>query len=143
MVCSLPGSSVYGDSPGTNTKVGCYALLQGIFPTQGLNPGLPHYKRILYCLSHQGSPRPIPSPEDLSDPGVKLESPALQADSLLAELPRRIGYSSVHTLDRRPLLDIFHANIFTQSTDCFLILYQCLLKCKALDFMKSVFLLFF
>ena len=34
---SPPGSSVYGDSPGTNTRVGCYALLQGIFPTQGLS----------------------------------------------------------------------------------------------------------
>ena len=35
--CSSPGSSVHGDSPGKNTRVGCYALLQGIFPTQGLN----------------------------------------------------------------------------------------------------------
>ena len=37
-----PGSSVHGDSPGKNTGVGCHALLQGIFPTQGSNPGLPH-----------------------------------------------------------------------------------------------------
>ena len=37
--CSL-GSSVHGDSPGKNTGVGCHSLLQGIFPTQGLNPGL-------------------------------------------------------------------------------------------------------
>ena len=33
--CSLPGSSVHGDSPGKNTGVGCHALLQGIFQTQG------------------------------------------------------------------------------------------------------------
>ena len=33
--CSPAGSSVHGDSPGTNTGVGCHALLQGIFPTQG------------------------------------------------------------------------------------------------------------
>ena len=33
--CSLPGSSVCGDSPGKNTGVGCHALFQGIFPTQG------------------------------------------------------------------------------------------------------------
>ena len=39
MDCSLPGSSVHGDSPGKNTRVGCHALFQGIFPTQGLNPG--------------------------------------------------------------------------------------------------------
>ena len=38
--CSLPGSSVLGASPGKNTGVGCHALLQGIFPTQGSNPGL-------------------------------------------------------------------------------------------------------
>jgi len=55
MDCSLPGSSVYGDSPGKNTGVGCHALLQEIFPTQGLNPGLLHYRRILYQLSYQGS----------------------------------------------------------------------------------------
>ena len=48
----LPGSSVHGDSPGKNTGVGCHALLQGIFPTQGSNPGLPHCNQILYHLSH-------------------------------------------------------------------------------------------
>ena len=44
------------ESPGKNTGVGCHALLQGIFPTPGSNPGLPHCRRILYRLSHQGSP---------------------------------------------------------------------------------------
>ena len=43
------------DFPGKSTGVGCHFLLQRIFPTQGLNPGLPHYRQILYCLSHQGS----------------------------------------------------------------------------------------
>ena len=42
------------DSPGKNTGVGCHALLQGIFPAQGSNPGLPHCGQIPYCLSHQG-----------------------------------------------------------------------------------------
>ena len=37
-----PGSSVHGDSPGKNTGVDCHDLLQGIFPTQGSNPDLPH-----------------------------------------------------------------------------------------------------
>ena len=55
--CSLPGSSVHVDSPGKNTGVSCHALLQGIFPTQGSNPGFPHCRKILHCLSHQGSPR--------------------------------------------------------------------------------------
>ena len=45
--CSLPGPSVHRDSPGKNTGVGCHALPQGIFPTQGLNPGLLHCRRIL------------------------------------------------------------------------------------------------
>ena len=38
--CGPPGSSVHADSPGKNTGVGCHALLQGIFPTQGSNPGI-------------------------------------------------------------------------------------------------------
>ena len=41
--------------PGKSTRVGCHFLLQGIFPAQGLNPGLPHCRQTLYCLSHQGS----------------------------------------------------------------------------------------
>ena len=56
MDCRLPGSSVHGSSPDNNTGIGCCALLKGIFPTHGLNPGLPHCRWILYCLSHQGSP---------------------------------------------------------------------------------------
>ena len=40
-----------------STGVGCHFLLQGIFPTQGSNPGLPHYRQTLYRLSHQGSLR--------------------------------------------------------------------------------------
>ena len=44
------------DSPGKNIDVGSHALPQGIFPTQGSNPGLPHCRQILYCPSSQGSP---------------------------------------------------------------------------------------
>ena len=43
------------DFPGNNTGVGSYSLLQGIFPTHALNPGLLHCRQILYCLIHQGS----------------------------------------------------------------------------------------
>ena len=55
--CGPPGSSCPWDFPGKNTGVGCHFLLQGIFPTQGLNP------RLLYCqadslpLSYLGSPK--------------------------------------------------------------------------------------
>ena len=44
------------NSPGRNTGVGSLSLLQGIFPTQGSNPGLPHCRWNLYQLSHKGSP---------------------------------------------------------------------------------------
>ena len=57
----LPGSSVYGDSPGKNTGVGCHVLLQGIFLIQGANLGLLHCRQILYHLSQ------IPWPTCLSD----------------------------------------------------------------------------
>ena len=45
------------DFPGKNTGVGCHFLLQEIFPTLGLNPGLPHCRQTLYRLSHQGNPK--------------------------------------------------------------------------------------
>ena len=57
MDCSPSGSSVYGihqASPGRNIGVGCHALLQGIFLTQGSNLGLMHCRWILYHLSYQG-----------------------------------------------------------------------------------------
>ena len=45
------------NSPGQNTGEGSLCLLQGIFPTQGMNPGLPHCRQILHQQSHQGGPR--------------------------------------------------------------------------------------
>ena len=42
-----PGFLVHGASPGKNTGVGCYVLLRGVFPSQGLNPGLPRCRQIL------------------------------------------------------------------------------------------------
>ena len=72
MGCTLPGSSAHGIFQARVLEWGAIAfsdglyspwnssghcLLQGIFPTQGLNPGLPHDRQILYQLSHQGSPK--------------------------------------------------------------------------------------
>ena len=54
MDCNLPGSSVHGYSLGKNAEVGCCALHQRIFPTQGSNPGLPHCSQVPYHLSHLG-----------------------------------------------------------------------------------------
>ena len=56
MDCSPPGSSVHGDFPGQNTAVGCHFLLQGIFSTQGWNPGLLHWQADSSPGFHLGSP---------------------------------------------------------------------------------------
>ena len=52
--CSPPGSSVHGILQARTLEWGSLSLLQRIFPTQGLNPGLPHCRWILYHLSHLG-----------------------------------------------------------------------------------------
>ena len=59
---SLRSHGLYSpwNSPDQNTGVGSLSLLQGVFPTQGWNPGLPCGRRILYQLSHQGSPEVAP-----------------------------------------------------------------------------------
>ena len=74
------------NSLGQNTGVGRFSLLQGIFSTQELNPGLPHSRWILYQLSHKGSPKILewvayPFSRDLPNPGIETGSPALQVDS--------------------------------------------------------------
>ena len=63
--------------PGKNTGVGCHFLLQGIFPTQGLNPGLS-------CLTCFGRQVLYQSPGDLPDPGV-------EPGSLMSHLLRQAG----------------------------------------------------
>ena len=82
------------NSPDQNTGVDSLSLLQGIFLTQGSNPGLLHCRQILYQLSHKKSPpsqqphkirTTFPSPGDLPNPGTEPMSPTLQADSLPAE----------------------------------------------------------
>ena len=53
------------DSPGKNTGMGSHSLLQGIFPTQGSNPGLLHYRRSVNHLSYQGNPsKSKPDPKE-------------------------------------------------------------------------------
>ena len=74
-----------------NTGLGSLSLLQGIFPTQGLNPDLLHSRRILYQLNHKGRPEILelvayPFFSGSSWPGIKLGSPALRVDSLPIEL---------------------------------------------------------
>ena len=72
-----------------------YSLNQGIFPTQGSSPGLPHCRWILYRLSHQESPWTLewvasPFSRGSSNPGIKPGSSTLQVHSLPAELPGKL-----------------------------------------------------
>ena len=87
-----------------NTAVGCQSLLQGIFPTQGLNPCLLHCRQILYHLSRQGS-----SPDSV----VTLERLPFDGPGLLSSLRPNI-WTQVRQLDstvdvgrahQRPLMD--------------------------------------
>ena len=55
-LCDPMDYTVHGILQVQNTGVGSLSLLRGIFPTQGLNPGLLHCRWILYQLSHKGSP---------------------------------------------------------------------------------------
>ena len=78
------------NSPGQSTGVGSLSLLQGIFPTQGSNPGLLHCRQILCQLNHKGSPRILewvayPFFRGSFWPRNQTGSPALQVDSLLTE----------------------------------------------------------
>ena len=100
-------------SPGQNTGVGSLSLLQGIFPTQGLNPGLLHRRWILYQLSHKGSPRILEwvvypfsrgSSRTRNQAGV---SPAWQVDSLPTELsgkPLYLWFLIKQRTQRPPML---------------------------------------
>ena len=72
-------------------------------PTQGLNPGLPRCRWILYHLSHQGSPRILewvayPFSRGSSHPGIKPRSPTLQADFSLSESPGKYKHFYCLTL---------------------------------------------
>ena len=64
---SLRPHVLYGpwNSPSQNTGMGSLSLLQGVFPTQGSNPGLLHCRRILYLLCYEGSKK---LNKDLNDP---------------------------------------------------------------------------
>ena len=77
------------NSPGQNTGVGSCSLLQGIFPTQGLNQGLLHRRQILYQLSYQGSP----CRKKLYESGLQLaQITSIWSDSLVRT--KSHGYSN-------------------------------------------------
>ena len=77
------------NSPGQNTRVVSLSLLQGIFPTQGSNPGLPHCRWVLYQLSHKGIPRLLewePSPSPVIFPTQELNWGLLHCRQILYQL---------------------------------------------------------
>ena len=96
------------NSLGQNTGAGSYSLLQGISPTQGSNPGLPHCRQTLYTSWAKWSPRilewvvyPFSSRSSLSR--NQITSLALQLDSLPAGLPGKPHYITLTVLWRRLL----------------------------------------
>ena len=74
MDCSLTRFLRPWDFPGKNTGVGCHFLLQEIFPTQGLNPGLPHCRQTLYRLSHQGRSKVLSIAGRITDSDYQIHS---------------------------------------------------------------------
>ena len=93
-------------SPRKNTRADCHALLQGIVPTPGRNPGLPHCRQILHQLSQQGSPRIL---EWVACPFSRGSSRSSHrtgvscvADSLPAELPGKPMLSQIDSLYLKP-----------------------------------------
>ena len=84
---SPPGSSVHGVSPGKNTGLGCHALLQGIFPTQGSNPRLLcllHWQVVSSPLAPPGKPQALQSPpnSEIVRRGVIINSFPVDFDAL-------------------------------------------------------------
>ena len=93
-----PGfSSGSWNSPGKNTGVGCHSLLQGIFPTQGLNPGLLHRRQILYHLGYRiVRQTACPGSNNTMDPSF------LSDGSLILRFPSHL-YQAVSPWDSPPL----------------------------------------
>ena len=98
------------NSPGQNTGVGSLSLLQGIFPTQGSNPGLPsllYCRQILYQLSHKGSPTILGwvaycFSSGSSQPKNQTRVSRLAGGSLPTELSRRPVYKAAYTKPSSP-----------------------------------------
>ena len=100
---SLQAHGLYSswNSPGQNTGMGSLSLLQGIFPTQGSNPDLPHCRQILYLLRQKGSPRILEWVASRFSRGSSWHRSwtrvsILQADSLPTELSGKPLIMSIH-----------------------------------------------
>ena len=124
--CSPPGSSVHGILQLRILEWVAISLLQGIFPTQGSNPGLPHCRWILYQLNHAGSPRTLewvayPFSTDLPNPGIEPRSPTLQVDSLPSKPPGKLKNTGMGSLS------LFQGIFLTQESNRGLLRYRWIL----------------
>ena len=102
--CSVMSNSFWShrlyspwNPPGQNTAMGSLSLLQRIFPTQRLNPGLMHCRWILYQLSHQGSPEV----RELRLIAITHETVGLLGDQIHPELCRDTTQSSLATMSSK------------------------------------------
>ena len=104
---SLQSHGLYSpwNSSGQNTGVGSLPLLQGIFSTQGLNPGLPNCRWTLYQLSHKGSPRIL---EWVAYPFPMTQKNTCKANLWKGSRGSFYYQSSIHTLIMTP--DYGHNN---------------------------------
>ena len=102
------------DSPGKDTGVGCQALLQGIFPTEGLNPGFPHHSQALHHQNHQGSQPTQPTLEvsDFFIVGL-LESGILVCQCLCRSFVSNLLYSSQNSLVKGDSCQLRNSQIHT------------------------------
>ena len=99
-ICDPMDYTVHGILQASILEWVTFPFARGIFPTQGLNPGLPHCRQILYQLSHKGSPRILewvayPFSRGSSWLRNKTKSSALQADSLPTELSGKLWFVKV------------------------------------------------
>ena len=119
MSCSPPGSSLHGDSLGKNTGVGCHTLLQGIFPTQGSNPGLPHWR----CILSLGPTEPPEKPKNTGVGSLSLLQGIFQTQEsnwVLLHCRRMLYYLSYQgpIQDPTQLIKFKHTNAVILPRNC-------------------------
>ena len=120
MVCSPPGSSVHGDSPEKNTRVGCHAFLQTIFPTRDQTQVSRIAGRFFTSWATREaqecwSGQPTSSPGDPPDRGIEPGSLALQADFIPAQLPGKPNTVNTQQLKKKNELGLLGGSVVKNS----------------------------
>ena len=110
------------NSLGQNTRVGGLSLFQGIFPTQEWDPGLPHYRQILYQLSHKGRQRILewvayPFSSGSSWPRSQTRVSCITGGFFTNWAMIQITLNSIH-FSLSPCQILIHATIISSPGDC-------------------------